>query len=86
MEREAVVVTIAAVSISSPFGPIQLSHSPANATGPPPLRRTKYGCLRVPYRSHSKKPSAGNRQRRYFMAFLNAGLSSTDSPRALMIA
>ena len=35
------VVTIAAVSCSSPFGPIQLSHSPANAIGPPPFRRTK---------------------------------------------
>ena len=39
--RLAVVVTIAAVSISSPFGPIQLSHSPAKAIGCPDFSRTK---------------------------------------------
>jgi hypothetical protein len=33
----ASVVTIAAVSTSSPFGPIQLSHNPANANGAPSL-------------------------------------------------
>ena len=38
--RLAAVVTIAALSISSPFGPLHVSHSPAKATGPPPLRLT----------------------------------------------
>ena len=47
------VVTIAAVSCSSPFGPIQLSHRPAKAKGPPPLRRTKYGRFFSPSRFHS---------------------------------
>jgi hypothetical protein len=31
--RLARVVTIAAVSNSSPFGPVQVSHRPANASG-----------------------------------------------------
>ena len=35
------VVTIAAVSCSSPFGPIQVSHSPAKAIGPPSRGRTQ---------------------------------------------
>ena len=47
------VVTIAAVSISSPFGPVQVSHNPAKAIGPPAFGRTKYGCLRAPAAFHS---------------------------------
>jgi len=34
------VVTIAAVSTSSPFGPVQVSHSPAKAIGVPAFGRT----------------------------------------------
>ncbi len=49
----AAVVTIAAVSTSSPFGPIQFSHRPANAIGPPPLRRTNQGRFFSPSRFHS---------------------------------
>ena len=37
----ACVVTMAAVSISSPFGPIQVSHSPAKAIGPPAVGRAR---------------------------------------------
>ncbi len=33
------VVTIAAVSNSSPLGPVQVSHKPANASGAPVLTR-----------------------------------------------
>jgi hypothetical protein len=36
----AVVVTMVAVSISSPLGPIQLSQRPAKAIGPLSLGRT----------------------------------------------
>jgi len=37
----AAVVMMTAVSISSPFGPIQVSHSPANAIGCPCRGRTQ---------------------------------------------
>jgi hypothetical protein len=40
------VVTMQAVSTSSPFGPIQVSHNPAKAIGPPRRGRTKWGRLR----------------------------------------
>ena len=38
--RLARVVTMAAVSSSSPLGPIHVSHSPAKANGPPDLAVT----------------------------------------------
>ena len=38
--RLARVVTMAAVSSSSPFGPVQVSHSPAKASGAPDLACT----------------------------------------------
>src|SRR5260221_3056612 len=39
--RFAMVVTMQAVSTSSPLGPDQVSHNPANAIGPPPRGRMK---------------------------------------------
>jgi hypothetical protein len=44
------VVMMIAVSISSPFGPIQVSHSPAKAIGPPSRGRAHaIGAFAVSY-------------------------------------
>ena len=51
--RLALVVTIAAVSISSPSGPVHVSHRPAKASGAPDPARTKYGTLRPATDFHS---------------------------------
>ena len=51
--RLAGVVTMAAVSISSPFGPIQVSHRPAKAIGCRRFGRTTNGRLRSPCSVHS---------------------------------
>jgi hypothetical protein len=51
--RFAVVVTMQAVSNSSPFGPIQVSHSPANATGAALRVRTQNARLRPTSDFHS---------------------------------
>ncbi len=45
MSGPAAAVTIATVSTSSPFGPLQVSATPAKATGRPSARWMKYGCL-----------------------------------------
>jgi len=51
--RLAAAVTMAAVSSSSPWGPIQVSHSPAKATGARSFGRTQKARLRPASSFHS---------------------------------
>ena len=78
------VVTIAAVSTSSPLGPVQVSHRPAKASGAPDFARTTCGHMRTRGEKPVVKAISRKKAAKARMALRNAGLSSADSPRALI--
>jgi hypothetical protein len=74
------------VSSDSPSFGRQLSHNPAKANGSPlfsPMANGRFDL--ASRRCHSKKQSAGTRQRRFFSASLKAGFDAASSARALIV-
>src|SRR5215468_10502431 len=80
----ASVVRIEKLMIHTPSGDFQRSQMPAKAIGWRGDGWIQCGIFSLPACDHSKKPSAGTRQRRFASASLNAGLDAAVSERALI--